>query len=90
MNKIFYWLYTKALILLEDMEFSVEGTKCTEIHRILSTAWPNQCPSVRRIQQILKQFEGGMNSRTRKTHSSELRENSIQRVEEAVEDDKDL
>ena len=48
------------------MEFSVEGmhflieshrrrkTKCTEIHQILSTAWPNECPSV---QQIVKQFE---------------------------------
>ena len=59
------------------MEFSVEGmhflieshrrcnTKCTEIHQILSTAWPSECPSVRRIQQIVKQFEDG----TRVTYS---------------------
>ena len=83
------------------MEFSVEGmhflieshrrcnTKCTEIHQILSTAWPNECPSVRRVQQIVKQFEDG----TRVTysriagqgrHTSELRKNSVRRVEEEV------
>ena len=56
----------------------------------------NECPSVRRIQQIVKQFEDG----TRVTYSriagqgrhitSELRKNSVRRVEEAFEDYKNL
>lgn len=90
-----------------NMEFTAEGmyfliethrrcnTKCTEIHRILSTAWPDDCPSVRRIQQIVKEFEDG----TRNTYSqargqgrptSELRNNSIERVEAAIQNDNAL
>ena len=85
---------------LEMMHFFIEthrrnGTKCTEIHTLLINAWPNDCPSLRRIQQLCREFEqGDRDSFSRVIGSgrptSELRNNSRELVQQAINADPDL
>ena len=69
--------------------------KGTEIHSILSKSWPEDTPSVRRMQQIVKELQEGTRNSFARAHgsgrlSSELRNENIPRIEEAINDDNNM
>lgn len=69
--------------------------KGTEIHSILSRSWPENTPSVRRVQQIVKELQEGTRNSFARAHgsgrlSSELRNENIPRIEEAINDDNNM
>ena len=84
----------------EQMMFLIESLrrcdmKGTEIHSILSRSWPENTPSVRRVQQIVKELQEGTRNSFARAHgsgrlSSELRNENIPRIEEAINDDNNM
>lgn len=69
--------------------------KATEIQNILETAWPNDTPNVRRIQQIVKSLKDGervtcVRAEGQGRPISDLRTNSVALVQATIEEDNDL
>lgn len=84
----------------EKMMFLIEtlrrcDMKGTEIHSILIRSWPEHAPSVRRVQQIVKEFQEGTRNSLKRFHgsgrqTSELRNENIPLIEEAIQEDNDM
>ena len=67
----------------------------TAIHKILSTAWPDDSPNLRRIQKIVQELRDGDRQTFERAAGSgrrvsDTRNDNIRLAEEAVEDDNDL
>lgn len=61
----------------------------TEIYQMVSTAWPNECLSVRRIRELCQEMRSGDRTDFNRTvgsgrKSSELRSNSVDQVEQLI------
>ena len=84
----------------EHLYFLVESLrrsnmKATEIHNIVENAWPEQCPSLRHIQRLCKEFgEGRRDSFARKEGQgrphSDKREESIEAVSQLISADESV
>lgn len=81
---------SKLMFLIESLRRN--DMSATKIHDIVSTAWPDDAPKLRRIQQIVKELNDGTRESFDRAQGSgrrvsDTRKDSIGRIEEAVTDD---
>jgi len=85
--------YSKMMFLIESLRRN--DMNATAIHNILSTAWPDDSPNLRRIQKIVQELRDGDRQTFERAAGSgrivsDTRKDNIRLVEEAVEDNNNL
>lgn len=84
----------------KSMMFLIESLrrcdmKGSEIHSILTRSWPDDAPSLRRVQQIMKEIRDGVRQTFERSHgsgrrSSDLRNDNIALIAQEIAEDNNL